>query len=406
MTEQYEPTPPSSPMKRVEDWKARLIDLSKKNNLLYFKKAKRGNLTITQPDSQKIFDALVVKKNRLEFYLPPEEPKAEKAEKQAMQPLRKQSKAKGKGKAKEKEAKPEAKVAKEPTRAATVEAPEAAKRPGANQLVCGSLTRQELERNLKALERRSLLDYRERGVRILYAAFGTLNWVDAETKETVQSPLILVPLELGKETIREPYSIALPPVEDEAVLNPALQAKLKNDYRIDLPPLPEEWEEAKLADYYAQVEAAVARDGLENRSLNRPWIILLPETSHLQRPRSQRRIGNTASDYPRHRRHKRRQPNPKRLTRRKRRGQNRGASQNLPGARRRQQPTRQHRIRPARPKLRHEGTTRHRQKPNHRQHDRRMHRQRQIRAICQRQNGGARSRLQTAKRSRVGAFLS
>ena len=43
-------------MKRVEDWKSRLIDLSRKNNLLYFRKAKRGNLPITQPDPQKIFD--------------------------------------------------------------------------------------------------------------------------------------------------------------------------------------------------------------------------------------------------------------------------------------------------------------------------------------------------------------
>ena len=264
MTEQYEPTPPSSPMKRVEDWKGRLIDLSKKNNLLYFKKAKRGNLTITAPDSQKIFDGLVVKKNRMEFYLPAEAAKAQKAVKAASPKGKEKAKAKGKGKTKEKEAKPEAKVAKEPTRAATIEAPQAPdvpKRPGANQLVCGSLTRQELDRNLKALERRSLLDYRERGVRILHAAFGTLNWVDAETKETVQSPLILVPLELGKETIRAPYSIALPPVEDEALLNPALQVKLKKDYRIDLPPLPEEWEEAKLADYYAQVEVAVKEMG-------------------------------------------------------------------------------------------------------------------------------------------------
>ena len=78
------------------------------------------------------------------------------------------------------------------------------KRPGANQLVCGNLTRQELDRNLKALERRSLLDYRERGVRILHAAFGTLNWVDAETKETVQSPLILVPLNLAKKPSGHP----------------------------------------------------------------------------------------------------------------------------------------------------------------------------------------------------------
>lgn len=257
MTETYMSTPTSSPMKRVEDWKSRLIDLSKKNNLLYFRKGKRGALTITQPESQKIFDALVIKKSRLEFYLPPQVSQAEKSKKtgKAEKPAPDKQKAKGKNKAKEPE--PSAKIAKEPTRAATT-VEESPKKPTANQLICGNLTRQELESNIRTLERRALSDYRERGVRILYAAFGTLNWVDAETKEAVTSPLILVPLELGKETIRSPYSITLPPVEDEAILNPALVAKLKNDYRIDLPPLPEEWEEVKLADYYAQVEAAVA----------------------------------------------------------------------------------------------------------------------------------------------------
>ncbi len=252
-------------MKRVEDWKSRLIDLSRKNNLLYFKKGKRGNLTITQPDSQKIFDALVNKKSRLDFYSPPEAPKAEKVGRteKASKKATSKTKAKdnGKVKAKEETEVPEPRVAKEPVKAATIEEPETTKKLGANQLEAGTLIRQELERALKLLERRSLLDYRERGVRILYAAFGTLNWVDAETKEAVQSPLILVPLELGKETIRAPYSIALPPVEDEAVLNPALTAKLKNDYKIDLPPLPEEWEEARLADYYKQVEHAVAELG-------------------------------------------------------------------------------------------------------------------------------------------------
>ena len=87
----------SQPMKRVEDWKSRLIDLSRKNNLLYFKKNKRGNLPISQPDPQAIFNALVLKKRRLEFWLPPEETK--KPEQPENIP------AKGKGKAKAKTAK-------------------------------------------------------------------------------------------------------------------------------------------------------------------------------------------------------------------------------------------------------------------------------------------------------------
>ena len=236
----------SSPMKRVEDWKSRLIDLSRKNNLLYFHKSKRGNLAITQPDPQKIFDMLVLKKNHLEFFLPQEESKtSEMTEKQ-----------KYKGRAK---TKVEAKTAKPEVKAATT--PEEPKRPTANQLVCGSLNREELERKLKSLQSRSLLDYMERGVRILYAAFGTLNWVDFETKESVQSPLILVPLELTRETLRQPYNIAVPPVEDEAVLNPALQAKLRNDYKIELPQLPEEWEEQKLVDYFNLVNQTVAEMG-------------------------------------------------------------------------------------------------------------------------------------------------
>src|SRR5208337_4748552 len=209
----------SQPMKRVEDWKSRLINLSKRNNLLYFRRAKRGSLPISQPDMQAIFNALVLKKRRLEFWLPPEETKKPE----------KPEKAKGKVKAKMAKANAKADV-----KAADV--PEEPKqRPTANQLVSGSLTRVDLERNLKGLQWRSLLDYRERGVRILYAAFGTLNWVDLDTKENVQSPLILVPLELTRDSIRKPYAIVVPPVEEEAVLNPALQVKLKNDYKIELP---------------------------------------------------------------------------------------------------------------------------------------------------------------------------
>ncbi len=253
MVESVEFVPQSTPRKRVEDWKSRLIDLSKKNNLLYFRKAKRGNLTITQPDAQKIFDQLVVKKARIEFFSSPD----------AAAPAKAESEKPKKGRGKKAKESPEAKTAKAPVKAATTEEP---KRPTGAQLVCGDLNSQELDRALKALERRSLLDYRERGVRILYAAFGSLNWVDAETKEKVQSPLILVPLELGKETIRAPYSIGVPPVEDEAVLNPALQAKLKNDYRIDLPLLPEEWEGSSLADFYSQVEEAVSEMGWKTES--------------------------------------------------------------------------------------------------------------------------------------------
>jgi hypothetical protein len=257
-----EQTIPSHPMKRLEDWKSRLIDLSRKNNLLYFKKNKRGNLEVTQPDQQAVFNALVLKKRKLEFWMPQEEPKVEANQDSKIK--NKLAKKVRKGKT-DKTEDITARMEEAPVKAAILDASvkkeEPKQCPTANQLVCGNLSQAELERNLKGLQWRSLLDYRERGVRILHAAFGSLNWVDLETKEKVISPLILVPLELTKDSIRQPYVITVPPVEEEAVLNPALLAKLKNDYKIDLPQLPEEWENQNLAGYFALVSQAVAEMG-------------------------------------------------------------------------------------------------------------------------------------------------
>jgi very-short-patch-repair endonuclease len=214
-------------MRRVEDWKSRLIDLTRRNNLLYFHTTRRGNLPINRPDAETIFKELVIKKKHLEFWMPPEE----------------ETPAEGQVNPK------------------TVPKEEEAKKPAPNQLVNENLKHADLERTLKNLQRRSLLDYRERGVRILYAAFGRLVWVDSETKETVNSPLVLVPLELARETIRKPFEVFVPPVEDEAVVNPALQVKLKTEFKIDLPAAPEDWETVTLADYFNAVAEAVKQMG-------------------------------------------------------------------------------------------------------------------------------------------------
>ncbi|MCJ7762049.1 DUF4011 domain-containing protein, partial [Candidatus Bathyarchaeota archaeon] len=224
----------SQPMRRIEDWKSRLIDLSRRNNLLYFHTTKRGNLPVSKPDAETIFNGLVLRKKHLEFWLPPEENEKPPAA------------AKEKNKTKT---------------AAKVSPPPEPKHPTANQLVSENFTRVDLEKILKNLQRRSLLDYRERGVRILYAAFGRLNWVDRETKEEVHSPLILVPLELTRESFRQPFAISVPPVEEEAVVNPALQVKLKTDFKIDLPASPEDWDSQNLAGYFNAVRQAVAEMG-------------------------------------------------------------------------------------------------------------------------------------------------
>jgi hypothetical protein len=58
----------SSPvMRRIEDWKSRLIDLSRRNNLLYFRRTKSGNLSVSRPSAETVFDGLVLRKRHLEI---------------------------------------------------------------------------------------------------------------------------------------------------------------------------------------------------------------------------------------------------------------------------------------------------------------------------------------------------
>ena len=204
----------SPTMRRIEDWKSRLIDLSRRNNLLYFKPSKRGNLSVSRPNMETIFNRLVIRKRKLEFWYPPEESEDHNS---------------------------------------TLSFLIGKSHPAANQLVCEGIDRTDLEKVLKNLNRRSLLDYRERGVRILHAAFGMLVWKEKETSEEVRSPLVLVPIELARESFREPFYLSVPPIEEEAVLNPALQVKLKTDFKIELPPLPEYWEYQSLTDYFSAV---------------------------------------------------------------------------------------------------------------------------------------------------------
>jgi hypothetical protein len=208
--------------RRIEDWKSRLIDLSRRNNLLYFKPSMRGSLVVTSPNLDTIFNRLVVRRRHLRFWYPPKE----KQSQPQTQPYANGS-------------------------AATEE------QSTTSRLICEGVSRTDLVRTLKNLNRRSVSDYRERGVRILQAYFGMLIWKDKETSEEVRSPLVLVPIELTRKSFREPYAISVPPVEEEAVLNPALQVRLKSDFQIDLPPPPEDWESKPLTEYFEAVRQAV-----------------------------------------------------------------------------------------------------------------------------------------------------
>src|SRR5208282_2146949 len=61
---------------RVEEWKRKIVDLSRRNRSLYFARTRGSTLKITEPDLSEIFENLVNSEEPWEFCMPPDAPKA------------------------------------------------------------------------------------------------------------------------------------------------------------------------------------------------------------------------------------------------------------------------------------------------------------------------------------------
>ena len=118
-------------------------------------------------------------------------------------------------------------------------------------------TPEDLAAALRSLYRRSNQDYLDRGVWVLYLAFGALTWTD-EDRSRYTSPLLLVPVQL--EAVGAAQGPELRAALEEPAVNPALALKL-SQYGIELPRV-DDVEDITLAGVLGAVRAAVTgQDG-------------------------------------------------------------------------------------------------------------------------------------------------
>lgn len=131
--------------------------------------------------------------------------------------------------------------------------------------VISNKTKKELSSLLYRIKHRANSSLEEQGVNILFLAFGVLTWSEKlDSEDKFVSPLILIPVELIKESINSPYKLKF--IEDEIVVNPALSSKLQSQYAIALPDLPEDLNIISLKDYFIDVQKKVIN--IPNQSLN------------------------------------------------------------------------------------------------------------------------------------------
>jgi KaiC/GvpD/RAD55 family RecA-like ATPase len=211
---------------KVDQWQKDLIDLSRRNTALYLtdKRAEK-QVEITSPSLQELFDRLVQRGVSLDFPMPIYE-----------QPTSLNSTS-------ERKDKPQ-----ESIRKGDLEA---------------NLPVAELQLRLRRLRRDRLTSQEEQGIHTLFLAVAFLRWKEKSQfggeEDEYLAPIILVPVELDRKSVDDPYFIRLS--EEDIVANPALIFKLKTDFGIALPELPEELDKESVIGYLEEVEDATKNRG-------------------------------------------------------------------------------------------------------------------------------------------------
>ena len=119
-----------------------------------------------------------------------------------------------------------------------------------------SLSPELLHKRLHAIYRDAKTAEEERGVNILFLALGFLRWYEDEKSDVPrEAPLILLPVSLVRDAKRSTFDVKLR--EDDIATNQALQERLRADFGLDLPSVPES-DDWLPSDYFAAIVNAVA----------------------------------------------------------------------------------------------------------------------------------------------------
>jgi hypothetical protein len=113
-----------------------------------------------------------------------------------------------------------------------------------------------LDKNLLQIYRLAESSMEEQGVNTLFLALGMLEWYESRDSDVVnRAPVLLVPVNLTRKDASSPFELSLG--DDEPVINPAISEKLRLDFQLELPPLPDLSEDLDFSEVFSAVKAAV-----------------------------------------------------------------------------------------------------------------------------------------------------
>lgn len=206
-------------LKRLETDRKALLDLSLRNALLSYRPSKARGVKVINEQSQSVYDLLVNQGKKLQF------DDNGKKDDDAEDP----------------------------------ELPELSEEEKQKSFTDNKLQTQETAKNLQKRLLKTYYDanssIQEQGVNILFLALGFLNWYEDDTSNDLkQAPLVLVPVELERQSSNDKFKLMYTKADVES--NLSLQEKLKADFGMKIP-LQSDQDYASIEAYFQDVEKSI-----------------------------------------------------------------------------------------------------------------------------------------------------
>lgn len=222
----------------IENWKRKLLDISKRNRSLNFKPLRVSTVTVVDELPEVVFSKIWVDSSNMRFAATELSPDSSTGESGDMLDELLQSD-------EQYQNQPNHQMeSSSVTDALAFISDESlylnAKRQSRqnDNLLQTSLDSDKLDRSLRRLDEQTRSALEEQGVNILFLALGMLHYKDStDSKEMFQAPLVLLPVELSRKSSRSGYSINAS--GNEPIINPSLVEYLRHNYGIVLPDLPD-----------------------------------------------------------------------------------------------------------------------------------------------------------------------
>lgn len=220
----------------IENWRRKLLDVSKRNRSLNFKPLRVSTVTIVNASSSAVFSKLWINGANLRFAaaeaLSDSYGKSPNGVSEELQQIDDKNMS-----GEQFDMLFNSNLSEPPSQPDlyTESKPEVRR---ADNILQTNLDDDKLDRSLRRLSEQTQLALEEQGVNILFLALGMLHYKEStDSSEVFQAPLVLLPIELLRKSSRTGYVMTAS--GDEPMVNPALIEYLRRSYGIALPELPD-----------------------------------------------------------------------------------------------------------------------------------------------------------------------